>query len=156
MWRHHLYWNRRTWVHHPNHNALVITAKVGNRNVHRILINNGSTMNILYVDTYHKIRLTDKDLKLACAALYDFTRDSSMPQGRIQLVVTIGDYPRTSTVMIDFLVLEGLLAYNALFGRPILKDLKAVMPIYHLGVKFPTSEWTWYMRGYQYEARECY
>ena len=43
------------WVHHPLHDALVITAKVGNNNVHRMLVDNGSATNILYLNAFNKM-----------------------------------------------------------------------------------------------------
>ena len=36
------------WVHHPHHDALVVIVKVGNSNVHQILVGNGSATDILY------------------------------------------------------------------------------------------------------------
>ena len=35
-------------IHHPHCNALVITVMMGNNKVHRILVNNGSSIDILY------------------------------------------------------------------------------------------------------------
>lgn len=113
-------------------------------------------MKILYASAYYKMGLINKDLKPANFTLYSFIRDSLMPQGRIELVVIMGEYSLTSNIMADFLVIEGSSAYNALFEIPILKDLKAVTLIYHLGVKFPTSEGIGYVQGCQYKAQECY
>ena len=39
------------WVQHPYSDALVITTSVGNNNVHKMLIDNGSVMGIIYLDT---------------------------------------------------------------------------------------------------------
>ena len=37
-----------SWVHHPHEDALVITTEVANSLVHRLLIDSGSAINILY------------------------------------------------------------------------------------------------------------
>ena len=41
-----------SWVHHPHKDALVITAKIANSLIHRVLIDSGSADNILYWSAY--------------------------------------------------------------------------------------------------------
>ena len=36
------------WVHHPHEDAVVITVEVTNNLVHRLLVDSGSAVNILY------------------------------------------------------------------------------------------------------------
>ena len=40
------------WVHHPYKDVLVVTEKIANSLVHRMLVDNGSTFNIFYWDAY--------------------------------------------------------------------------------------------------------
>ena len=49
------------WVHHPHNNALVIALGIGSTNVHRVLVDNSSSGNILYYGTYKKFGLPDRD-----------------------------------------------------------------------------------------------
>ena len=58
------------WVHHPHEDTLVVTAKIGNNLVHRILVNNGCAVNILYWDAYQKVGLTQVDLSPTTSPLY--------------------------------------------------------------------------------------
>ena len=37
-----------SWVYHPYEDALAITAKIANSLFHRVLVDSGSTINILY------------------------------------------------------------------------------------------------------------
>ena len=46
------------------------------------------------------------DLKQSPNLIYGFTGDSVMPMGVISLPMAVGDYPRQSCVMIDFLVIN--------------------------------------------------
>ena len=52
------------WVHHPHHDAQVIMAKVGNNKFHRMLIDQGCTTNILYLNAYNRIGLSQEYLRL--------------------------------------------------------------------------------------------
>ena len=65
-----------SWVHHSHEDALVITTKIVNSLIHRVLINNGSAVNILYWNAYQKIRLKRVDLCLTTSPIYGFTGES--------------------------------------------------------------------------------
>ena len=68
------------WVHHPHKDALIIMANIANNLVHRILVVNGSTVNILYRHAYQKIGLTWVDLSPTTSPLYRFTGDHVVPE----------------------------------------------------------------------------
>ncbi|PON49326.1 hypothetical protein PanWU01x14_230980 [Parasponia andersonii] len=54
-------------------------------------------------------------------------------------MVSVGTFPRVSTVMTQFLVVDCPSAFNAVLGRSTLRELRAVTSIYHLTMKFPTQ-----------------
>ena len=68
-----------SWVYHPHEDALFITAEVANNLVHRLLVDNGSIVNILYWDAYQKAGLRQTDLTLKTSPFYGFTGDSVIP-----------------------------------------------------------------------------
>ena len=41
-------------LHHPHDNALVINIRIGDYNTHRVLIDNGSSADILYYLAFQK------------------------------------------------------------------------------------------------------
>ena len=58
--------------------------------------------------------------------------------------------------MTEFLIVDCPSAYNVVIGRPLLTNLHAVVSIWHLSMKFPTSAGIGCVQGDQREARECY
>ena len=94
------------WVHHLHANALVITTRVANSNVHRLMVDDGSAVNILYLNAYKRIGLTEGDLDPNSSPLYGFTRDHVVPKGEAKLTIIVGEHPRTLTVLTNFLVID--------------------------------------------------
>ena len=76
--------------------------------------------------------------------------------GVISLPMTLGEYPRQSCMMTDFLVIDQPSAFNAVLGRSSLRELKAITSIYHLLMKFPTPSGVREVKGNQQETRQCY
>ena len=104
------------------------------------MVDDGSAVDILYLDAYKRIGLDENTVSPATSPLYWFAGVHVIPKGTAKLVVIVGEHLRTSTVIIDFLVVDYPSAINGIIRRPFLKALKAVTSIYHLTVKFPTAE----------------
>ena len=73
------------WMHHLHSEALVKTARVTNNNVHIMLVENGSAVDITYLDAYKRIGLIEGDLNATTTPLCGFTRDYVIPKGRHSL-----------------------------------------------------------------------
>ena len=79
-----------------------------------------------------------------------------LPLGSIQLVLTLGDRPCQATTTVRFLRVDAPSAYNVLLGRPSLNAIKAIPSVYHMVIKFPTTNGVGMVQGDQRVARECY
>ncbi|RRT37944.1 hypothetical protein B296_00044296 [Ensete ventricosum] len=62
--------------------ALVISIRMANAYVKRVMINTGSSIDILYFDVFQKLGLTDKDLVTLTSTLIGFTGDFVSPMGK--------------------------------------------------------------------------
>ena len=138
-----------SWVHHPHEDALVITAKKANNLIHRVLVDSGSAVSILYWSAYQKIELKWTDLHSTTSSLYEFTGESVIPEGTIRLAITLGEAPRMATTVIDFLVINCPSTFNGVLGKPLLRILKAVTSIHCLTIKFFTTARISQVRGRQ-------
>ncbi|XP_074374821.1 uncharacterized protein LOC141715244 [Apium graveolens] len=144
------------WVHHPHSDALVVKAKIGTTNIHRVFVDTGSSADVLTYDVYKKMGFLDKDLSPTAGYLYGFTGNSIGIKGLIKLPITLGDEPCMATHVAEFTVVDQPCAYNAIIGRPILKMMKIVNSIHALSMKFPTPHGVGCVRGTQYDSRDCY
>ncbi|XP_064955645.1 uncharacterized protein LOC103986523 [Musa acuminata AAA Group] len=141
----------------PHHDdALVISARVANAQVRRIMVDTGSSADILYFGALQKLGLARENLSPMCSALTGFTGDSISPLGAITLPLTLGTLLKSKTVMTTFLVVDLPTAYNAILGRPTLNKVRAVVSTYYRTVKFATREGVGEVTGSPQESRRCY
>ena len=143
-------------THQPHDDALVITVNIVGFTTRRVMVDNGSSADILYLPAYQQMLLDKDKLRPMDALLVGFTGDKVCPIGIVTLPITVGTHPKTVSKTVDFLVVDCPSAYNAIIGRPTLNRLRAVTSTYHLLLKFPTEHGIGEVRGDQVAARECY
>ena len=143
-------------LHHPYDNALVISIWVGDYNTHWVLVDKGSSADIVYYLAFQQMRIDREWLILTNAPLIGFGGTRVFPLGLVTLSVTVGDYPQQITKDITFLVVDCSSTYNTIIGWPTLNSWKAVTSTYHLIIKFPIDYGVGKLRGSQVAACECY
>ena len=126
-------------VHHPYDDAIVITLLIANYTTRRVLVDNGSLVDIFYYPTFQQMRLGRDLLRLVNSPLVGFGGMKVQPVGTVTLLVVVGAYLQQVTRHVNFLVVDCSSSYNAIIGRPTLNNWKAVKSTYHLTVKFPTE-----------------
>ena len=140
-------------VKQPHNDPLVIMLNIEGFNTKRILMDNGSSADIIYLPTFQQLKLDPKRLRPFESPLISFNGDRVYPKGIVTLTVTVGAQPRQLTRHLDFLVVNCPSSY---IGKPRLNRWKAATSIYCLKVKFPTDNEVDEVRGDQILARECY
>ncbi|GFY87150.1 hypothetical protein Acr_05g0007890 [Actinidia rufa] len=125
-------------LHLPHDDALVISAIIANFNVQRILIDSGSSADILFISAFEKMKIGLDKLHPFHTPLIGFGGNATQPLGWINLPITLGTEPHQTTVWQDFIVVDCPSPYNAILGRPTLGGIKAITSTYHLKMKFPT------------------
>ncbi|XP_059453507.1 uncharacterized protein LOC132184045 [Corylus avellana] len=140
----------------PHDDTLVVTVTVANHLLHRILIKNGSSADILYWPVFKQMGIDRSRITPFGSPLVGFAGGQVQPIRIISLPVTAGTAPKQSTVMVVFLVVNRPFAYNAIISQPALNKLKAVTSTYHLKTKFPIEEGIREVKGGQTTARKCY
>ena len=125
-------------------------------NTKRVLIDNGSSTNIIYLSAFQHLKVDPKRLRPFESPLVSFSEDKVYPPRIVTLTVTAGSYPLQVTNKHNFLVVDSPSSYNVIIGRPTLNCLKAATSTYCLKVKFPIEQGIEEITGDQVLARECY
>ena len=100
-------------VQHPHDDALVIIPLINENNVKRVLVDLGSSADVMYYNLFKKLGLNSEDLVPTDVPLVGFNAASVWPLGKITLPVTVG----TITVPVEFIVVDVPSPYNAILGR---------------------------------------
>ncbi|GAV76578.1 hypothetical protein CFOL_v3_20051, partial [Cephalotus follicularis] len=104
---------------------VVVTLLVELFTMKRILIDSGSSADILYKHAFDQLRISADQLKPVKTPLVGFTGETIHPLGSINLSVVAGTAPRQTQVEMTFLVVDTPSPYNAIVGRPGLNLLEA-------------------------------
>jgi hypothetical protein len=143
-------------IHQPHDDAFVVTMTIAGFITKRVLIDNGSSADIIYLPAYQQMKIDKEQLIPIDIPLVRFTGDKVRPSGVVSLTIEAGTYPKQVRTSVEFLVVDCPSAYNVIIGRPTLNKLRAVTSTYHLLVRFPTEQGIGELKGDQATARECY
>ena len=120
---------------HPHDDPLVIRAVVANKTIHRVLVDNGSSANIIFAADFDKMSIGREKLEPVSTHMRGFSGEKVLPLGSIQLVLTLGDPSCQATLAVRFLIVDAPSAYNMLLGRPSLNAIKAIVTPQNPGVR---------------------
>ncbi|VFQ99239.1 unnamed protein product [Cuscuta campestris] len=140
-----------------DHNdPLVITMDINGANVARVLVDTGSSVNVLYLNAFMKLKLDRSMLRPLQTPLSGFTGASIEVEGPITLPVTLGSGNRTVTKQMRFVVVDIKCVHNAILGRPGINQARAIISVAHLCMNFYTPNGIGEERGDQKNARSYY
>ena len=99
----------------------------------RVLVDQGSAVEVMYPDLYKGLKLKLEDLTAYDSPLVGFEGKTVTPKGMIRLPIQIG----SDVVEVDFIVIDAYSPYTTIVVRPWLHALGAVSSTLHQKVKYP-------------------
>ncbi|GKC72184.1 reverse transcriptase domain-containing protein [Tanacetum coccineum] len=119
---------------------LVIEAEIGGHAVHRMYVDGGSSMEVLYEHCFNRLRPEIKSQMVpATTSLTGFSGETIWPLGQLRLLVTIGDAEHSTKAWMNFMIVRSLSPYNGIIGRPGIREIQAVPSTAHGMLKFPVN-----------------
>ena len=135
----------------PHDDALVVTLRIVGYDVKRVLVDQGSAVEIMYPDLYKGLNLKPEDLTIYDSPLVSFEGKRVIPKGHIRLPIQTD----SEIVEVDFNVVDSYSPYTVIVARPWLHALGAVSSTLHQKVKYPSHNQVKEIVGSQSMARQC-
>ena len=152
-------WNRDDHpdrVPHPGKYALVVDPIVANFKLTKVLMDGGSSLNILYEDTLKRMNLTESQLDYSKVTFHGIVPGrQAKSKGSIKLEVTFGTEANYRTEYVRFEVVPFKSAYHAIFGRPAFAKFMARPCYIYSKLKMPGPNGTITVNGNFKKAKEC-
>ncbi|XP_019226111.1 PREDICTED: uncharacterized protein LOC109207619 [Nicotiana attenuata] len=133
----------------PHNDSLVIYLNVLDFKINCVLVDPGSSDNIIQWRVLEQAKLT-RSIIPATKLLVGFNLASVTIRGEILLPMNTERVMKMS----HFEVVDGDMGYNIILGRPWLHEMRVVPSMYHQLMKFSTPEGIKQIRGDQPVARE--
>lgn len=142
-------------IHFPHNDALVVTIPIGNCRVSRVLIDQGSSVNIMYGQTLDQMEATPEAGRAMVhhspESLYGFDGSQAVTSGIISYPVRANPY----NIITHFYVLDVGSPHNVILGRLWIHLMRAITSTYHQLVRYPTPDGPADIRGDQGASRSC-
>ena len=135
----------------PHDDALVVTAHINGFIVKRVLINQGSGVEVMYPDLFKGLGLKNEDLSKYDTPLMGFDGRMVILEWQISLPMNM----EGKEVIVTFIVVASFSPYTAILERPLIHAVGVVPSTLHVKVKFSTKQGIAVVRSNQQMARQC-
>ncbi|XP_019257771.1 PREDICTED: uncharacterized protein LOC109235984 [Nicotiana attenuata] len=135
----------------PHYDALVITLRIADTDVNRIMVDEGSGACIIHPRVLVQMELEDKKIP-PCITLTGFNNAVERTSGEIVLPVLAGGV----TLKMTFHIIDQDTTYNAIIGRPWIHAMRSVPSSLYQVIKFPIPWGIFSIQGEQHTAQERY
>src|ERR1043165_8145895 len=143
-------------VPRPGHAPLVLDAQIGGYDMDRIFMDGGSSRNIIFVSTLHKMRVPRSVWKKSRTVLNGVVPgETSTSLGSIELEVVFSIRRNFAKHVLDFEVLDWPSEYHAILGRPAFAQFMAVPHYAYLKLKMPGSAGVLTINGSFIKSDQC-
>jgi len=142
----------------PDHDdPMVISIEVAEYGIGKVLVDQRSSVNILYWKTFQKMNLSEDLIVPYNENIVGFSGERVDMRGYLDLRTRIGSRRDGREVRVRFILVEANTSYNVLLGRPCLNVFGAIVSTLHLEMKFPLDKGTiCTVHADQQIARQCY
>jgi hypothetical protein len=132
---------------------MVINCRVAGWDLHKVLVNNGSQADIIFLHAFDRMGISHNLLKPADNPLYCFGSKGTFPVGKIELPISFGTAPNARSEKVTFDIVDMVYPYNAIMGWGSINKFEVAIHGLYLCMKVPGPQGVINVYGDQQTAR---
>src|SRR4051812_43732417 len=135
---------------------MVLDAQIGGYDVDRIFMDGGSSLNIIFPSTLHKMLIPRSVWKKSSTVIHGVVPgEAATSLGTIELEVVFGSRRNFARQTLEFEVLDWWSQYHTILGRPAFAQFMAVPHYAYLKLKMPGSTGVITVNGSFTKSDQC-
>jgi hypothetical protein len=119
----------------PHIDAMVINCSVAGSDLHKVLVNNGSQADIIFLHAFDRMGISHSLLKPSDNPLHGFGGKGTFPMGKIELPLSFGATPNARSEQVTFDIIDMVYPYNAIMGWGSINKFEAAIHGLYLYMK---------------------
>jgi hypothetical protein len=119
----------------PHVDAMVINCSVAGWDLHKVLVDNGSQADIIFLHAFDRMGISHSLLKPSDNPLYGFGGKGTFPVGKIELPLSFGVAPNARSEQVTFDIVDMVYPYNAIMVWGSINKFEAAIHELHLCMK---------------------
>jgi hypothetical protein len=137
----------------PHVDAMVINCSVAGWDLHKVLVDNDSQPDIIFMHAFDRMGINHSLLKPSDNPLYGFDGKGTFPVGKIELPLSFGVAPNARSEQVTFDIVDMVYPYNTIMGRGSINKFEAAIHGLYLCMKIPGPQGVITVYGNQQNAR---
>jgi hypothetical protein len=137
----------------PHVDAMVINCSVAGWDLHKVLVDNGSQADIIFLHAFDHMAINHSLLKPSDNPLYGFGGKGTFPVGKIELTLSFGVTPNARSEQVTFDIIDMVYPYNAIMGQGSINKFEAAIHGLYLCMKILGPQGVITVYGNQQTAR---
>jgi hypothetical protein len=137
----------------PHADAMLINCRVAGWDLHKVLVDNDSQANIIFLHAFDRMGISHNLLKPTDNPLYSFGGKGTFLIAKIELLLSFDAAPNARSEQVTFDIVDMVYPYNAIMGRGSINKFEAAIHGLYLCMKIPDPQGVITVYGDQQEAR---
>jgi hypothetical protein len=132
---------------------MVINCRVASWDLHKVLVDNGSQVDIIFLHAFGRMGISHSLLKPTDNPLYCFGGKGTFPIGKIELSLSFGAAPNARSEQDTFDIIDMVYPYNAIMGHESINKFEEAIHGLYLCMKIPGPQGVIIVYGDQQATR---